>query len=225
MEWLEKGKVVEDFAVAGLRSDVISRLPDDMKRVVLTVQMAKEVKPYRGPGSGYKPFPSDLLLNVYENIDRNRLITDLREITKEFVKTSSDVSRLNSQNVVLKILNLSLEKERDLWKKETSDLLGASSRAIVEDTQMSGEMFQKANQIIAFYRSFLVRLAAYLYLLFPSKAVDRLIDFTWELETMSRKRTSIQKNVLHSTSRNPSTETEPQEPPKIKTQAKVIGWI
>ena len=67
VEWLEKGKVVEDFAVAGLRSDVISRLPDDMKRGVLAVQMAKEVKPYRGPGSMYKSFPSDLLLIAYVN--------------------------------------------------------------------------------------------------------------------------------------------------------------
>jgi len=225
VEWLGKGKVVEDFAVAGLRSDGILSLPDDMKRGVLTVQMAEEVKPYRGPGSGYKPSPSDLLLNRYANIDRDRLITDLLEITKEFVKTSSDLSRLNSENVVLKILNQSLEKERDLWKKETSDLLGASSRAIVEDTQMSGEMLQKASQIIEFYRSFLVRLATYLHFLFPSKAVDRLIDFVWELETASRKRTSIQKDALHSTSPNPSTEAKPQEPPKIKTQARVIGWI
>jgi len=225
VEWLEKGKVVEDFAVAGLRSDVMSRLPDDMKRGVLTDQMAEEVKPYRGPGSWYKPSPSDLLLNVYANVDRDRLMADFREITKEFVKTSSDVSRLNSENVVLKILNQSLEKERDLWKKETNDLFWASSRAIVEDTQMSGEMFQKVNQIIEFYRGLFVTLASCLYVISPSKAVDRLIDFAWELETASRKRASAQKEVQPSTSQNPSTSTKPQEPSKIKTQVKVIGWI
>ena len=225
VEWLEKGKVVEDFAVADLRSDAILRLPEDMKRGVLTVQMAEEVKPYRGPGSGYKPSPSDLLLNVYANVDRDRLMADFREVTKEFVKTSSDVSRLNSENVVLKILNQSLEKERDLWKKETNDLFWASSRAIVEDTQMSGEMFQKVNQIIEFYRGLFVTLASCLYVIAPSKAVDRLIDFAWELETASRKRASAQKEVQPSTSQNPSTSTKPQEPSKIKTQVKVIGWI
>ena len=230
--WLEKGKVVEDFAVAGLRSDAILRLPDDMKRGVLTVQMAEEVKPYRGPGSGYKPSPSDLLLSLYTNIDRERVMADFREIRKEFVKASSDVSRLSSEkaslhleNVFWKIVNQSLEKERDLWKKETNDLFWASSRALVEDTQISGEMFQKASQVIEFYRSFLVTLVICLRVLFPSKAVDRLIDFAWELDKASRKRASTQKEVQPSTSPNPSTEAKLQEPSKIKTRIEEIDWI
>ena len=225
VDWLEKGKLVEDIAVAGLRSDVISRHPDDMKRGVLTVKIAEEVKPYRGPGSGHKPYPSDLLLDVYANIDRDRFMADLREITKEFVETSSDVSRLNSEKAALllensfwKIANQSLEKERDLWKKESNDLFRASSRALVGDSQMSGEMFQKASQVIEFYRSFIVRLVGCLYVLFPSKAVDRLIDFAWELEKASRKRASTQKEVRPSTSPNPSAEAKPQELSKIKAE-------
>ena len=222
--WLEKGKVVEDFAIADLRSDAILRLPDDAKNRVSAAQMIEGMKPYRGPGSGYKPSPSDLLVNLYTSIDRDRVMTDFREITKEFLKTSSDVSRLNSEkaashleNVLWRIVNQGSEKERDLSKKETNDLFWASSKALVENTQMSAEMFQKANQVIEFYRSFLVRLVTCLYVIFPSKAVDRLINLAWELETASRKRTSTQKEVRPSTSQNPSTEAKPQEPFKIKT--------
>jgi hypothetical protein len=202
-----------------------------MKRGILALQMAEEMKPYRGPDSRYKSSPYDLLLNVYTNIDRDRLMADIREISKEFVRTSLDVSRLSSEKAALhlekeflKIVNQGLEKERDLWKKETNDLFWASSRALVENTQISGEMFRKANQIIEYYRSYLATLVMCLYLFFPFRAVDRLIDFAWELETTSRKRRAIQNEVQLSTSYL-SMATRPQGPSKIKTQVEEIDLI
>jgi len=231
VEWLERGKVVEDFVVADLRSDTISRLPYDMKRGVSAFQMAEEVKPYRGPGSGYKPSPSDLLLNMYANVNHDRLMVDFREMIKEFFKTSLDVARLNSEktalyseNEVLKIVNLALEKERDRSKKETNDLFWAGSKALVENGLVSGEIFRKANQIIEYYERLFATVATCLCLLFPPKAVDRLFEFAWKLEKASRKSTAIRNEAQPSTSPNLSISAKPQESAKVKTLQE-IHWI
>jgi len=222
VEWLRMDRGVEDFAAARLRSDAILRLPDDVKKKVLAVQMVEELKPYRGPGSTYRPSPSDLLLNAYVNDNYERLLGSFREIAKESVHNSVTIGRLNSEkeslyseNQVLNIINHVLEQERDHWKKQTNEMFWAGSKALVEDSKKASQTYRLANQLIEHYHRFLIRIVTYLYLLFPSKAVDQLIDHAWELEKASMKPIAIQKKPLtveKQTEPRPSTPMPPPNP-------------
>jgi len=230
VEWLEKGKVVEDFAVADLRSDAMLRLPDDAKNRVSAAQMIEGMKPYRGPGSMYKSFPSDLLLIAYVNDSYDRLLARFRETAKESIKSSLALAKSNSENATLhfeneltNIFNQDFEKKFDSLKKEAIDSLLTSFKGHVKDTQTVREMLRRGGQVIDDHQNLrdqVGRLATMLYLYFPPNQVDEFIKHVFG--KTSRKPTYIQKEAQPSTSQNPSTAAKPQEPSKIKTRVEEI---
>jgi len=186
IRWLTHQKPIEDLSHVKLYSEVLSHLPEDLRRDLCRQETIRSSFRYRGPGSNRRLSGTDSIPLAYLLLENEKLRSNNHELAFELLRkilenkrVSSEESTLETSNLIYRLENLALQKERDKWRQDCGRVFEESSKILVREIRFNSSVDLIASRIKEAYRQCLCNLLTILYLILPYEAVNKLVELTW----------------------------------------------